>query len=52
LELAYAETYERYMVTTPGYYPNESREVIERHFLDLLEFIEQNKEVPQAREVR
>ena len=51
-ELTYAETYERYMVTTPGYYPNDSREVVERYFLDLLDFISLSQETLQAREVR
>jgi len=51
LDLAYAETYERYMVTTPGYYPNESREVIEQYFLDLLDFVSQSQETIEAREV-
>lgn len=52
LDLAYAVTYERYMLRTPGYYPNESQDSVQRSFIDLSEFIEQEEEAKQAREIQ
>ncbi len=45
LDLAYEETYERFLVTDPGYYFNESWEAVDRYFLDPLEFIRQSQEI-------
>ncbi|NIT04450.1 peptidoglycan DD-metalloendopeptidase family protein [Candidatus Saccharibacteria bacterium] len=46
LDLAYTETYERYLVETPWYYPDGSQTTVSRYFLDIREFIDSRLEPP------
>jgi len=45
-DLAYSETYEKFLRNSPWYYPDESRETVDRFFLNVRGFIGERLEAP------